>query len=389
MKKEAFGVDIRILFLGIVSFLTDVSSEMIFSIFSIFFTVILGASVVLLGFVEGLADFSSSSLDYISGFLSDRTGKRKYLSAIGYGFSTLSKLILAIKNNIIIAAGFRILERLGKSFRGPPRDSWIASISKKRNRGYSFGLHNALDKSGAVVGPLIAFLLISYLGQTRSAFNTLFIVAFIPALLAVILLLLIKEKPAKPKKHESIFNGFRGFGKGLKHYIYTAGIFSLAYFSFSFLLLKAYIVGFQIKDVILLYALFNISFVLVSIPIGKIGDKIGRKAVIASEYVIYLLMSLGFVFISSKSGIILLFVVFGIFYAIDEGQSKAYISDLEKEKRATAIGSYNFITGLVYLPASVIAGFLWKINPNYAFIFASAISIIALVFFLFMKSKNK
>jgi MFS family permease len=387
MKKKILGLDKNVFFLGIVSFLTDISSEMIFSVFSIFFTVILGATTVLLGIVEGFADFAASSLDYISGYISDKTGKRKRFAFLGYGFSTLAKSMLLFTNSVIFASAFRVIERLGKSFRGPPRDAWISSLTNKSNRGFSFGVHKTLDKLGAVLGPFIAYWILTTFGQNASSFKILFQVAIIPAILAVIFLTLIKDKPTKPNEKENIFKTYKDTSKEFKHYLYSAGIFSLAYFSFAFLLLKAYFVGFQIKDVVLLYALFNVAFVIVAAPIGKLGDRVGRKKIIALEYIIYLIMSLGFIFATTKPEIILLFVLFGIFYAIDESQSKAYITDLEKTRRATAIGIYNFGTGLIYLPASVVAGFLWTINPNYAFIFAGLISIAALIFFVSKKGK--
>ena len=358
---------------------------MIFSIFSIFFTIILGASAVLLGLIEGLADFSASSLDYVSGFISDKAGKRKPFAALGYGFSTLSKTILLFKNSVISASLFRVIERLGKSFRGPPRDAWISSLTTETNRGFSFGIHKTLDKAGAILGPFIAYWILSYFGQNTSSFNLLFQIALIPAVLAVILLMFLKDKPEKPKEKENIFKSYKNTSEGFKHYLRTAGIFSIAYFSFGFLLLKAYHVGFEIKDVVLLYALFNIAFVLFAAPLGKLGDRIGRRKIIGLEYIIYFVMCLGFVFATTKTQVVSLFVLFGIFYSIDESQSKAYITDLEKTRRATAIGIYNFATGLVYLPASVIAGYLWKINPNYAFIFAGVISIVALIFFVSRK----
>jgi MFS family permease len=384
-KKKLFGVDIRIFWLGVVSFLTDVSSEMIFSVFSVFVTVVLGASTVILGLMEGLADFSASSLDYVAGFLSDRSGKRKPYTVIGYGFSTLAKGILLVSTTISSVFAFRVVERLGKSFRGPPRDAWIAGITQKENRGYSFGLHKAMDKAGAVLGPFIAYLILSKLGQDLAAFKVLFIVAFVPAVLAVIVLIMMKDTPSSPVKHESFFKAYSTLGKDFKHYLKTAGLFSFAYFSFGFLMLKAYLVGFQIKDVVLLYALFNLSFVLLSSHIGKLGDRIGRKKVIAAEYVLYSLVAVGFIFASQKWQVILLFVLFGIFYAIDEGQSKAYISDMKAKKRGTAIGLYNFTIGLVYLPASLIAGYLWGLNPDYAFGFAAVVSLSALAFFTLKK----
>jgi MFS family permease len=385
MKKKILGIDKNVFLLGIVSFFTDISSEMIFSVFSIFLTVILGASVLLLGIIEGLADFSASSLDYISGFISDKTGKRKKFAALGYGFSTLAKSILLFTNSVILASAFRVIERLGKSFRGPPRDAWISSLSDESNRGFSFGVHKTLDKSGAVLGPFIAYLILTSFGQNVGSFKLLFWVAIVPAVAAVILLALIKDRPTKPSKRQNIFKAYKDMSKDFKHYFYTAGIFSLAYFSFGFLLLKAYHVGFEIKDVVLLYALFNVAFVLVAAPIGKLGDRIGRKKIIALEYIVYFIMCLGFIFATSKVQVISLFCLFGVFYAIDESQSKAYITDLEKTRRATAIGVYNFATGAIYLPASVIAGYLWKINPNYAFIFAGLISIAALIFFISRK----
>lgn len=389
MPKKVLGVDVKIIYLGIVSFLTDVSSEMIFSVFSIFFTVILGASAFLLGIVEGLADFSASSLDYMSGFISDKTGKRKIFTILGYGFSTLAKLMLIIANSVVLASAFRVIERLGKSFRGPPRDAWISSLASDGNKGYSFGVHKALDKLGAILGPFIAYWILSAYGQNAATFKMIFWIALIPAALSVVLLIFIKEPKAKPQKRENIFKAYKTLGDDFRHYLHSAGIFSLAYFSFGFLLLKAYLVGFEIKDVVLLFAFFNVVFVIVAPPIGKLGDYIGTRKLIAAEYVIYALMSLGFIFASTKPQMIGLFAMFGIFYAIDESQSKAYITNLEHKKKATALGVYNFVLGLIYLPASLIAGYLWQIKPDYAFVFAGLISIAALMFFILGKPKKR
>lgn len=386
MSRKLLGVDRDVFLLGIVSFLTDISSEMIFSIFSVFFIVILGASTVLLGLIEGFADFASSSLDYVSGVLSDKTGKRKRFAILGYGFSTAAKALLLFANSVVIASAFRVVERLGKSFRGPPRDAWLSSLSTKENRGLSFGVHKALDKAGAVLGPLLTYFILNLYGQNKETFMFLFKIALIPALAAVIFLIFIKDKPSPPSKRENIFKNYKHTSAGFKHYLYSAGIFSLAYFSFGFLLLKAYKIGFEIKDVVLLYALFNLSFVLVAAPLGKLGDIIGRKKIIILEYIIYLAMCIGFVFAFNKVQIVLLFILFGIFYAIDESQSSAYISDLEETNRATAIGIYSFATGIIYLPASIIAGYLWNISPNYAFVFAGVLSVAALLFFTLGKN---
>ncbi|HSQ24008.1 MAG TPA: MFS transporter, partial [Pyrinomonadaceae bacterium] len=188
------GVHPDVLKLGLVSFLTDVSSEMIFSVFALFFTTVAGASSALLGLVEGFADFSASSLDYLAGWLSDKTGKRKAFALAGYGFSTAAKIILLVANSVAALGLFRVIERLGKSFRSSPRDAWLASIAANEVRGYSFGVHKALDKAGAVLGPLIAFGLLWWLGESPSSFRTLFWVAFVPAVLSVLVLGLIKDQ---------------------------------------------------------------------------------------------------------------------------------------------------------------------------------------------------
>lgn len=385
-NKRILGVNKDVFLLGIVSFLTDVSSEMIFSIFSLFVTLILGLSTLFLGIVEGLSDFATSSLDYVSGYISDKTGKRRKFAALGYGFSTLAKGFLLFANSPFSLGSFRIIERLGKSFRGPPRDAWIASLVLEKEKGFSFGVHKALDKSGAVFGPILAYFLLKALGKNIATFKLLFIIALILAVLAVLLIFSVKDKHSEPKKEINIFSSYKYLSRDFKHYLKSSAIFSLAYFSFGFLLLKAYLVGFKIEDVVLLYALFNLALVIVSAPIGKIGDMIGRKKLVIIEFLIYFLMSIGFVFADHKWHIILLFILFGIFLAIDEAQSKAYITDLEQERRATAIGIYNFLTGIIYLPSSVIVGLLWKIGPSYAFIFAAVVSACALIFFISKKN---
>ena len=171
---------------------------------------------------------------------------------------------------------------------------------------------------------------------------------------------------------------------GFKRYLVAAGIFSLAYFSFGFLLLRAKNAGFSVRDIVLLYALFNVSFVIAAPLIGKLGDSIGRTHIVVLSYLIYLVMSLGFVFATTKWQIILLFIIYGIFYSIDEAQSKAFIADLEPERRATAIGAYNFVTGVIYLPASLIAGVLWTVHPGVVFILAASFSFMAIGTFVFL-----
>ena len=381
-KDKLFGVHPDVLKLGVVSFLTDLSSEMIFSVFAIFFTTIAGASAALLGVIEGLADLSAASLNYLAGWLSDRTGKRKAFALAGYGFSTLAKGILLVSSTVVGLGVFRVIERLGKGFRGPPRDAWLAAVADKSNRGYSFGVHKALDKAGAVLGPLVAYGLLSWLGEGESTFRILFWVALVPAVLSIVVLALISDKPGVPHPRESMVDTWKTLSLPFKRYLIAAGIFSLAYFSFGFLLLRAHGAGFAIKDIVLLYALFNIVFVIAAPLIGKLGDRIGRAHMIMLGYLVYALMCLGFVFASESWQIVALFMVFGVFYAIDEAQSKAFIADLEPERRASAIGVFNCVTGVIYLPASLIAGALWLLHPAGAFLLAACVACAALATFM-------
>jgi MFS family permease len=384
-KKHKFGVHPDVLKLGVVSFLTDLSSEMIFSVFAIFFTTVAGASAALLGLVEGLADLSASSLNYFAGWLSDRTGKRKVFALAGYGFSTLAKLILLVTSSVTGLTIFRVIERLGKGFRGPPRDAWLSAVADKGARGYAFGVHKALDKSGAVLGPLVAYGLLVWLGDGVHTYQVLFWVAMVPAVLSIVALSLVKDKPAPQRQRENMLEAWAVLSPQFKRYLVSAGIFSLAYFSFGFLLLRAYSVGFAARDIVLLYALFNVACVLAAPLVGRLSDRIGRPRMIVLGYLIYLLLSLGFALAYSQWQVVVLFVAYGVFYAIDEAQSKAFVADLELERRATAMGLYNFVTGILYLPASVVAGALWLLHPSSAFYAAAGLSLAAIAVFMVLR----
>lgn len=384
-RREGSAVHPDVLKLGVVSLLTDVSSEMIFSVFAVFFTTIAGASAAVLGMIEGLADLSSCSLDYLAGWWADRTGRRKPLALMGYGFSTLAKALLLITATVPVLAGFRVMERLGKSFRGPPRDAWISAVAERGVRGYAFGIHKALDKSGAVLGPLIAYGLLSWRGGDLPTYRMLFRLAVIPAVLAVAVLALMPERPGAQRERQRFLQSWRTLSGGFKRYLAAAGVFSLGYFSFGFLLLRAHDVGFSARDTVLLYALFNAVFVIAAPIAGKLGDVLGRTRLVAASYLIYLLMSLGFAVARSKWPIAALFAAYGIFFSIDEAQSKAYIADVQPQRRATAIGAYNFVTGGLYLLASVIAGALWTLGSWLTFAFAASTSALAFVALLSLR----
>ena len=374
-----------ILKLGLVSFLTDLSSEMIFSVFAVFFTTIAGASSALLGLVEGLADFSASSLNYLSGWQSDRSGKRKVFALAGYGFSTLAKTLLLVSSSVAGLSAFRVIERLGKGFRGPPRDAWLSAIAEPSTRGYSFGVHKALDKAGAVFGPLLAFALLWWLGESAGTYRTLFWVAFVPALLGVLVLGFITDQPGVPRARESMGQNWRLLSPAFKRFLVPAGIFAVAYYSLGFLLLRAHQFGFSVTDTVLLYALFNAVCVVAAPLVGRLGDRVGRRRIVLLGYAVYGGINLWLMFADSRWELIALFAIYGLFYAIEESQSKAFIADIEPHRRATAIGIYNFVTGALYLVASLAAGVLWLAAPSLAFGLAAGLSLLAMAVFVLLQ----
>jgi MFS family permease len=378
------GIPIEVILLGIVSFLTDLSSEALFAILPIYFISVVGGSAIALGVMEGVADFASSSLDLASGYVSDRTGKRKWIACSGYALSAAAKSLLLFVTTAAGVAAFRIIERLGKSIRGAPRDALLASIAPHTRRGLSFGLHKALDKAGAVVGPVIAYYVLATWGTSAATFHRLFFWALIPAIAAVVVLAIwVRDRPMDASSQRlGLREAVRALRPRYWWYLISTAVFSMGYFSFAFLLLKASDVGFAAQDQALLYGLFNLVFTLVSVPIGWLGDRIGRRAIVVASYLVYALVAAGFLWAESRLAILGMFSLYGVFYAMDEGQAKAFLADLSEDQyRASAIGLYGFVTGLAYLPASVIAGILWEYGPAWTFGFAVATSLCAAFLF--------
>jgi MFS family permease len=230
----------------------------------------------------------------------------------------------------------------------------------------------------------LAYLVLARFGSTPATFYWLFVAALVPAIVAVIVFgLFVKDRVVEVRQRRTIGETLRSLGPRYRLYLLATAVFSLGYFSFAFLLLKAKTVGFEAKDQALLYGLFNLVFTIVSIPIGWLGDRVGRRTIVIASYLLYAAMSAGFLWADSSLAIIAMFFLYGVFYAMDEGQAKAYLADLSTDKtRATAIGVYGFVTGLIYLPASLIAGALWSYGPAWTFAFAIATSVAALTLFL-------
>ena len=373
-----WGTPADVLRLGRVSLLTDISSEMIVGVFALCFTTVAGGSTALLGLVEGLADAAAASLDFWAGWWSDRNGRRKPFALAGYGWSTLMKSLLLASPSVASLATFRVLERLGKSVRGPPRDAWLAAIAPEARRGYAFGVHTALDKAGAVIGPLIAYGVLAWRGATPATYALLFALALIPALASVLVLARVAERRSPPRERAALRVAWRALSPQFKRYLLPAGLVALGYFSVGFLFLRARAMGFAVQDVVLLYGFSNGVAVISAPLIGRLGDGIGRGQLVVLSYLSYALVCLGFAWTSSPGAIIALFGLYGGFTALDEAQSKAFIADLEPTQRGMALGIYNAVTGALYLVASLWAGLVWAQHAQAAFITAAALGAAAL-----------
>jgi MFS family permease len=373
--------------LGLVSFFTDVSSEMIFPLLAIFLNLFLGASKEVIGLIEGVADSAASLTDIVFGYFSDKSGKRKQFVLFGYGLSSIVKIGIAFANSWPMMLVLRGAERIGKSLRTSPRDAIIAGSVAKEQRGWAFGLHRAMDTTGAIVGPALAFLVLNVLGETEAGYRAVFQIAVIPAFIAVVLIALLIKEPKTEKKAKArakplgFWQRLGLLGKDYRRFLAISCIFSLAYFSFSFLLLRINELGVPTDQIVLLYLAYNIAYALVSVPAGTISDRFGRKPTIVAAFLLFAVVCLGFIFASDLSQVLGLLLIYGVFVATDESVNKAYIADIVGEKnRGTALGAYNSAVGAAYLPANFILGLLWTtFGAGIAFGFAAVVAIIASV----------
>jgi MFS family permease len=377
--------------LGVVSFLTDVSSEMIFPILPLFLTSVLGAGKELLGLIEGIADSTASLVEIFSGYFSDKSGKRKQFVIAGYGISSLVKVAIALSTTwwqVLIARG---LERVGKGIRESPRDALISSSTGAEVRGKAFGIHRAMDTAGAIIGPIIAYFILLQFGSLEPGYRTVFLAALVPAFLAVLVIALFVREPEKavpPKSRPPFWDAVRQMTPQYKTFLKVSLLFSISYFSFAFFIVRAADMGISTELVLAMYVFYNIMYAASSVPVGILSDRIGRKPVIAGAFALYALICLGFAFSGQPWQAALLFGLYGIFVAADDSVNKAYIADMiGEEKRGLALGAYNTAIGAAYLPASIIIGALWTVSgPAVGFSFGAAIAFAsALAFWKYVK----
>jgi MFS family permease len=381
-----FGVSLNVLVLGIVSLFADMSTEMIYPLIPLFLVSVLGATFIDVGLIEGVAESTASILKIVSGYLSDRFGKRKPLVYSGYAIAAIAKPLLAFTTGWQQVLAIRFLDRLGKGIRDSARDA-IVSESKSRGVGRSFGFQRSLDTLGAVIGPLIAVTLFGIL-----SFRGLFLLAFIPAILATALVVFfVKETAVGSRSKQSYKVSFRSFDANFRIFLLGLGLFFVGNSSDAFLFLRAQNLGVPTLVVPLLYLFMNVIYAVFAFPFGIISDKIGRKAVLLMGFAIFFIVYLGFAFASSALVVWVLFPVYGLYYGLTDGVSKALVSDLAPPcLKATAFGTYYFVVGVVALPASLIAGTLWQtVGPTFAFLYGAFMAVAAFLIIGFFVRSNR
>jgi len=369
---------------ALASFLNDLGSDMIYPIWPLFVTSVLGAPMSALGFIDGLGEAIVSISQAVSGYISDRIRKRKIFVWTGYLFGSLSRVGYAISSVWQHLIPFRILDRAGK-IRSAPRDAIIADISTKENRGKNFGLLRAMDNLGAVCGIIVCILFFKLLG-----YRNLFLLAAIPSVIGASLIFhLIKEKkPADIKIYKGL--SLKDLDKNFKLFLLLSSFFALGSFSYSFLLIYAKEFGFQTAFVPVLYLVFTAVASIFSVPFGKLSDKIGRKQVLMLSYIFWGLVCLSFIFFRSHLAIILTFVLYGLHKGALEPVQKTFVSELSPIKyRASSLGGFQMVVGLCALPASLIAGILWdKISIFMPFYFSLSLTALSIIMLIFVK-ENK
>jgi len=386
------GISANVLVLGIVSLLTDASSEMIYPVMPLFLTAI-GATGVLIGLVEGAAETTAALIKVVSGWYSDRYQRRKVFLTAGYGLSTISKPLLALTTTTFQVLGIRIVERVGKGIRSAPRDALIADSTPREKWGKAFGFHKALDSTGAVIGPLLVLpVLLAAATVTTDTFRLIFLLSTIPAMAAVLVIVLfVKEVRAQRAEGKRRFlSGMRFLGKGFWGLMVVVIVFYLGEVSYAFFILKAQAAGIDDVTIILLYVLFNLMFVLTAIPSGSLSDRLGRRPVLAASFLLFATTCALMAVASDLWLLALGFALFGVYKGSSEGVFKAFVSDVSpKELRGTALGTFHTFVGLVMLPGGVIAGLLWDDVGHWATFAYGAALAIAAVFMLVLLGSRK
>lgn len=377
-KSIFYGLSANVVVFGFVSFLTDVSSEMIYPLLPIFLTQYLGASTLFLGLIEGLAESTCSFLKLYSGIRADRVQDRSKLVLFGYTLSSFSRPLMALAQNPWMVLGIRTTDRIGKGLRTSPRDALLADSTHSDHHGRAFGFQRSMDNAGSVVGPIISACLLAYLIQDL---RIIFWLAAIPGVIAVMLILFKVREVRHPTQHAVVSEKFSwAFPKGkLGNYLVILFIFTLSNSSDAFLLLHAQSCGIPTAQIPILWMALHIVKTSTVMPLGILSDRLGRRKLILVGWIIYAAVYVLFGYANSASQIWLIFMLYGLFSGLTEGTERSFLARISNESsRGYAFGWYNFIVGLAALPASLIFGAVWKFgNAQLAFLASALLSLLA------------
>lgn len=383
-SPTTLGISRNVIFIGIVSLFNDIASEMIFPILPIFLTGTLGVPIAAVGLIEGLAEASASIFKVLSGWLSDRTGKRKIFVVIGYTLSAFSKLLFGFAHSWHTALVARTSDRFGKGIRTAPRDALVAESTQPTSQGAAFGFHRGMDTLGAVVGPLITLLCLPSIG---TSLNRFFVFAFIPSIMGIIILILFVHELQKPQRTLTITKTpWRSLGTPFFLFIAVNALFALGNSSDAFLILRSQAVGLSLTHIILLYIFFNLTYALFSLPAGIVSDHIGPRRVMIVGFFLFSAVYLAFGLVTTTPWLWLLMPLYGCYMALTDGVGKAYIATLiPHEQLGTAYGIFQVTVGLCNFIASVVAGLLWSTyGSGIPFVVGSILACCAALFLLIL-----
>ncbi|MDR0782389.1 MAG: MFS transporter [Propionibacteriaceae bacterium] len=384
---------INVVFLGLVSFFTDLSTEMVYPLIPLYLMATLGATPALVGVIEGIAESAASLLKVFSGYISDRFQKKKGLAFTGYAAGVVYKLILLLASSWWGILGARVIDRIGKGIRTAPRDVLVAESVKGQSMGRAFGLHKALDMIGAALGILITFFILRQLSGTDTFnYKALFALSMIPGVLGLVMFVFIRQtKTPAPATREPFWANAKRLDRSLKTYLLVTFLFTLGNSSNAFLLIRAKSTGFSDTNVILLYFLFNLVASLLALPLGHLSDRIGRKNLLVPGYLTFSVVYLGFAFADQALWMVIAFGLYGVYTALIAGVERAYVAEIAPpDLKGTMLGLQSTVAGIALLPASLIAGLLWEaFGPRVPFLFGATMSLAAAAILLAtMPSRN-
>lgn len=382
--------------LSLVSLLNDTSSEIIYPLLPTFLFLALGASPFAIGAIEGAAESTASLLKLFSGYISDRFQKRKLLVFIGYALASVTRPFLVFVSSWQQVLFVRLTDRVGKGIRGTPRDALLSLAVPPEKRGLAFGFNRAADHLGAVFGPIIASTLLYFYATDAQnplidEYKRVFLVASVPVILGLfVIVFLVKDEKVETHEKAKINFSLKGFDANFKRFLFVIALFTLSNSSDAFLLLRARDAGIATAMLPILWMVLHISKVISSLVGGNLSDKLGRKKLIFSGWILYALVYAGFAFVDSASGAWALFIIYGVYFGLSEGAEKALVADLVPAgKRGTAFGLYNLAFGVTVFPASLLIGALWNaFGAPTAFLFSAAISICAAAVLLTVRTER-